>query len=140
MRRVVKRLLAEANRLYFRSEPGIARLPADARPGIFAARHCYDAIGRNLSRSGYDSVSTRAYTTKWHKLGLLGLSILRAGAVSVLPENPVIYAPPLPEVAFLVEAAAHPERSRAGWGDNVLSVLTQLENRERNKRGLAETA
>jgi phytoene synthase len=140
MRRIVKRLLAEANRLYFRSEPGIARLPADARPGIFAARHCYDAIGRNLARSGYDSVTTRAYTTKWHKIGLLGLSVLRAGAVSVLPENPVIFAPPLPEVAFLVEAAAHPERSRTGWGDNVLSVLTQLENRERNKRGLAETA
>ena len=33
MRRIVKRLLAEANRLYFRSEPGIARLPADAPPG-----------------------------------------------------------------------------------------------------------
>jgi hypothetical protein len=31
-------------------------------------------------------------------------------------------------VAFLVEAAAHPERARTGWGDNVLSVLTQLEN------------
>jgi phytoene synthase len=48
IRRIVKRLLAEANRLYFRSEPGIARLPVDARPGIFAARHCYDAIGRKL--------------------------------------------------------------------------------------------
>jgi phytoene synthase len=48
----VKRLLAEANRLYFRSEPGIARLPVDVRPGIFAARHCYDAIGRKLMRNG----------------------------------------------------------------------------------------
>jgi hypothetical protein len=43
-------------------------------------------------------------------------------------------------VAFLVEAAAHPERARTGWGDNVLSVLTQLENNERARRGLAETA
>jgi phytoene synthase len=140
IRRIVKRLLAEANRLYFRSEPGIARLPVDVRPGIFAARHCYDAIGRKLMRSGYDSVTTRVYTTKSHKMGLLGLSILRAGAVTVLPESPVVFAPPLEEVAFLVEAAAHPERARTGWGDNVLSVLTQLESRERARRGLAETA
>ena len=67
--------------------------------------------------AGMTASAPAAYTTKWHKLGLLGLSILRAGAVTVLPENPVIYAPPLPEVAFLVEAAAHPERSRTGWGD-----------------------
>jgi phytoene synthase len=69
IRRLVKRLLAEANRLYFRSEPGIGRLPADVRPGIFAARHCYDAIGRKLMRSGYDSVTTSAPTprsgTRW---------------------------------------------------------------------------
>jgi phytoene synthase len=60
--------------------------------------------------------------------------------VTVLPESPVVFAPPLHEVAFLVEAAAHPERTRTGWGDNVLSVLTQLESRERARRGLAETA
>jgi phytoene synthase len=139
IRRIVKRLLAEANRLYFRSEPGIARLPVDVRPGIFAARHCYDAIGRKLMRNGYDSVTQRAFTTKWHKVGMLGLSVLRAGGVTILPESPVIFAPPLDEVAFLVEAAAHPERARTGWGDNVLSVLTQLENNERARRGLADT-
>jgi phytoene synthase len=140
IRRLVKRLLAEANRLYFRSEPGIGRLPLAARPGIFAARHCYDAIGRKLMRGGCDSVTTRAYTSKGHKIGLLGLSVLRAGAVSILPESPVVFAPPLEEVAFLVEAAAHPERTRTGWGDNLLSVLSQLESRERSRRGLAETA
>jgi phytoene synthase len=32
IRRIVKRLLAEANRLYFRSEPGIARLPSRRAP------------------------------------------------------------------------------------------------------------
>ena len=41
---------------------------------------------------------------------------------------------------FLVEAAAHPDRSRTGWGDHVLAVLTQLETRERDRRGLAEVA
>jgi hypothetical protein len=30
-------------------------------------------------RNGNDSVTTRVFTTKSHKMGLLGLSILRAG-------------------------------------------------------------
>src|SRR6056297_3786135 len=106
VRRLVRRLLAEANRLYFRSEPGIKALPLAARPGIFAARHCYDAIGRQLARKGHDSITQRAHTTGRQKLGYLGLSILRAGWVSVVPQSPVIFAQPLDEVAFLVEAAA----------------------------------
>ncbi len=112
LRRIVRRLLAEANRLYIRSEAGIKALPLAARPGIFAARHCYDAIGRNLARNDHDSVSCRAYTTRTQKLGLLGLSVVRAGMVTVFPTNPVLYAKPLPEVAFLVEAAAHPDTAK----------------------------
>ncbi|MFW5655136.1 MAG: 15-cis-phytoene synthase [Roseicyclus sp.] len=140
VRRMVRRLLAEANRLYFRSEPGIARLPFAARPGIYAARYCYDAIGRKLGRAGHDSITCRVFTTRKEKLGLLGLSLLRAGATVLTPQSPVLFAPPLPEVAFLVEAAAHPDRGQTGWGDNLLAVLTQLEMRERDRRGLAEVA
>jgi phytoene synthase len=140
IRRMVKRLLAEADRLYYRSEPGIARLPVAVRPGIFAARHCYDAIGRKLKRAGYDSVTTRVHTTKGHKLGLLGWSLVRAAAVTALPQSAVIYARPLDEVAFLVEAASQPDASKTGWGENVLSVLTQLEARDRTRSGLAEVA
>lgn len=140
MRRLVRRLLAEANRLYLRSEAGIGALPLSARPGIFAARHCYDAIGRNLARAGHDSVSARAYTTRAQKLGLLGLSVLRAGVVTVFPTNPVLFAKPLPEVAFLVDAAAHPDASKSGWGESVISVLSQLEARDRAQGALARTA
>ena len=53
IRAMVRRLLAEADRLYHRSEAGVKGLPIAARPGIFAARHCYDAIGRKLARGGY---------------------------------------------------------------------------------------
>jgi phytoene synthase len=130
IRRLTRRLLAEAHRLYLRSEPGIGRLPASARPGIFAARHCYDAIGRNLARQGHDSISARATTTRGQKLRLLGLSVLRAGWVSVAPESPVIYARPLDETAFLVEAAAHPARDTKGWGLPVLTALSQLRARD----------
>jgi phytoene synthase len=137
---LVKRLLAEANRLYYRAEPGIARLPLSARPGIFAARHCYDAIGNRLKRSGHDSVTRRAYTTKAEKLGLLGWSLIRAGTVSLFPQSAVIYAKPLDEVAFLVEAAAHPDPAKKGWGENVLSVLSELEAKDRSRRSLAGAA
>lgn len=140
VRRMVKRLLAEANRLYFRSEAGIKALPPAARPGIFAARHCYDAIGRQLARNGHDSVTTRAFTTRRQKLGLLGWSMVRAGAVTVFPQSAVIYAKPLPEVAFLVEAAAHPDAAKTGWGENVLSVLSHLESCDRTRPALARSA
>ncbi|MDG4646907.1 phytoene/squalene synthase family protein [Roseibacterium sp. SDUM158017] len=137
IRRIVKRLLAEADRLYYRSEAGIGRLPLAARPGIFAARHCYDAIGQQLKRNGHDSVTTRAFTTRTQKMGLLGWSIIRAGAATALPQSAVYYAKPLDEVAFLVDAAAHPDRSRTGWGESVLSVLSQLEARDREDESLA---
>jgi phytoene synthase len=140
IRGIVRRLLAEADRLYHRSESGIKALPLGARPGIFAARHCYDAIGRQLARGGYDSVTRRAYTTRGQKLGLLGWSVIRAGVVTILPQSAVIYAKPLPEVAFLVEAAAHPDVAKTGWGENVISVLSQLEAKDRAQDGLAQTA
>jgi phytoene synthase len=140
IRSIVRRLLAEADRLYHRSESGIKALPFGARPGIFAARHCYDAIGRQLARGGYDSVTQRAYTTRRQKLGLLGWSMIRAGVVTILPQSAVIYAKPLPEVAFLVEAAAHPDVAKTGWGENVISVLSQLEAKDRAQDGLAQTA
>ena len=140
IRRLVQRLLAEANRLYYRSESGIKALPLNARPGIFAARHCYDAIGRRLAKRGHDSVTTRAFTTRGQKIGLLGWSLLRAGTVTVFPQSAVIYARPLPEVAFLVEAAAHPDAAKSGWGENVLSVLSQLESRDRTRPALAQSA
>ncbi len=139
IRRIVRRLLAEADRLYQRSEAGIKGLPLAARPGIFAARHCYDAIGRQLARNGHDSVTRRAFTTRGQKIGLLGWSMIRAGAVTILPQSAVIYAKPLDEVAFLVSAAAHPDSAKSGWGESVISVLSQLEARDRAQDGLART-
>lgn len=126
LQRMTRSLLAEANRLYLRSEPGIGRLPLSARPGIFAARHCYDAIGRKLAGMGHDSISQRATTTSGHKMRLLGLSVVRAAWASVTPESPVIYARPLEETAFLVNAAAHHAPNANGWSDPLLSVLSQL--------------
>ena len=85
-------------------------------------------------------MTRRAHTTRAQKLGLLGLSVLRAGVVTVFPTNPVLFARPLPEVAFLVDAAAHPDTSKSGWGESVISVLSQLEARDRAQDALARTA
>lgn len=129
VRGMVKRLLAEADRLYRRSEAGINVLPLQARTGIWAARLIYAGIGGQLRRQGYDSISMRARTHGRQKLGWLMQAALRTGGSVVMPKSPVIYARPLDEVAFLVDAtcrnAAQPSRTRA-----VLDVLAELRARE----------
>jgi phytoene synthase len=134
VRRMVQKLLAEAHRLYIRSEPGIAKLPFKARPGIFAARNIYDGIGKEIRRAKFDSISQRAHTSGRQKIGWIGRAMLQTGFATILPYSSVLYAKPLPEVAFLVEAAAHP-RKELGWGESVLNVLAQLEAKD---RGLLE--
>lgn len=134
IRDMVARLLAEAARLYRRADPGIRRLPFTARPGIFAARYCYNAIGRNLADLGHDSILHRAFTTKGQKMRLLGGAMVRTVMVTVFPETPLIYAKPLPETTFLVEAATTSYPAHAGWGDDMLSILTHLTTRDRTPR------
>jgi 15-cis-phytoene synthase len=130
IRQSVARLLAEADRLYQRSEAGIPALPRVCRPGIYAARHIYDGIGAEVRRAGFDSVTQRARTTKGQKIGWLGLSMMRAGVSLAMPRSAVLHAAPAHEVAFLVAAAArHPVRRPRS--DTLLQVLSQLEARDR---------
>ena len=112
---------------------GVRRLPLDCRAGILAAGHVYAAIGHQVARAGHDSISRRARTSAAHKAVLLAWSGLQAAAISVLPASARIHARPVPEVAFLVEAAAQ-RRPQAGRSEALLRVLAQLEARD---RGLA---
>lgn len=130
---VTRRLLDEAQALYLRSEAGLAGLPLSCRPGIFAARHIYAGIGGAVARQGYDSVTRRARTSTGQKLGWLGLSLLRAGASTLLPKSAILHAPPQPEVAFLVEATAV-QQARFSRSDAVFAALTQLESRDRTQK------
>ncbi|MBE0412793.1 15-cis-phytoene synthase [Yoonia sp.] len=129
VRQMVKRLLSEADRLYLRSESGIDALPLQARTGIWAARLIYAGIGRQVRKQGYDSISMRARTSAAQKLGWVAQSTLRTGVSMIMPRSAVIYAKPLDEVAFLVEAASRarpdPRRSTA-----VLDVLAELRARD----------
>lgn len=130
IRGLTKRLVMEANRLYFRSEPGIPALPIGCRPGIWAARLIYSGIGREVAKMEYDSISARARTSKSQKIGWL----MRAGVHSafsvVMPQSAVLYAPPLPEVAFLVDAAAHARPHSRSVA--LLDTLASLEAQRRS--------
>lgn len=132
VRRMVKSLVMEANRLYYRSEAGIAALPKSCRPGIYGARFIYAGIAGRLTAMDYDSVSERARTSKTQKLGWLAQSVARSGVSMVMPQSPVLFAKPLEEVAFLVDAAARkttPDRS-----DSLFEALAALEVRRQSDR------
>ncbi len=132
-----RRLLKEAARLYNRSEAGVKALPVTCRPGILAARHVYAGIGGHVRKAGFDSVTRRARTGTGEKIALLALSLAQSGWLSVMPRSAVLYASPLDEVAFLVEAAAHAD-DRAAWpgrAETLVTVLRQLEHRDRAMRG-----
>ncbi|MCA3440186.1 MAG: phytoene/squalene synthase family protein [Rhodobacter sp.] len=131
--RLTRRLLAEAEGLYIRAEAGIAALPLDCRPGIFAARHIYAGIGRAVRRNGFDSITRRARTGRAAKVGWLALALGQTAATVALPRAPRLHAAPAPETAFLVAAAARvpPTRGRA---EALLSVLAQLEAQDRRRQ------
>lgn len=135
LQRLTRRLLGEAKALYIRSEAGVPALPFTSRPGIYAARHVYAGIGGAVARLGHDSISARARTTAGQKLGWLGLSVLRSAVSAVLPNSAVLHAPPLAEVAFLVDAAAR-KQARFSRSDALFSALAQLEAKDRSRRPL----
>jgi 15-cis-phytoene synthase len=130
IRRVTARLLARADRLYQRAGAGVPALPWACRPGIFAAGAIYAGIGGAVARNGHDAVTMRARTTRPQKLGWLMLSTLRSGATLVMPRAATLHAPPEPEVAFLIQAAARTAPARAR-SDALIAVLAQLEARDR---------
>ena len=132
VRLMVKRLVMEANRLYYRSETGIAALPRSCRPGIYGARFIYAGIAGRLSAMEYDSVSSRARTSKAQKIGWLAQSVLQSGMSMVMPQSAVLYAKPLPEVRFLVDAAAR--RVEPSRSETLLEALALLEARRQSDR------
>lgn len=112
IRDATRRLLDHADVLYLRADAGIGALPAEVRPAIRVARALYAAIGDVVRERGHDSVSARAFTSTTDKvrlaaeaLALEGRSSLRAGIGA--RERAALYAPPLPEAAWLCGPAPH---------------------------------
>lgn len=146
LRRVVARLLAAAERLYLRSEPGIGMLPAGCRPAIRAARLIYAEIGRAVEANGLDSVGPRARVAGGRKAALLARAAWPAGRSPGAAA--IAAAPPLPETAYLVEAVSRhpapmPVRGLPPWWDiagqavRVLDLIEALEQRDAFRRSAA---
>lgn len=137
IRLLAKRLLEHAERLYVRSEAGVRKLPLGSRPGILAARHIYAAIGRDTARHGYNSIDRRARSSSTEKLLLLLRSFGQSSLMSVMPQSAVLYAEPLDEVAFLVDAAESVGDARKSWGDGrsgaLVAILASLEQQDRDR-------
>ncbi len=134
---MVRRLLAEADRLYARARPGVALLPRSCRPAIHAASRIYREIGVEAAKAGFDTVNRRVVTSKSRKLALAGAAVMDA-FFSTGAED----AAPLAEVRFLVEAAPKgpvPDTPPPWWRvdedwDRVATILYDLEMRERAVR------
>lgn len=141
LRSVIARLLEEADRLYRRSESGIAALPLSCRPAILAARLMYAEIGAEIARNGHDSISRRARVPASRKATLLA----RAAGAALRPVQDEPSLPALHEVTFLLDAVAmhapRPGPSRwaapAQWWNldarfgRVLDIFENLDERER---------
>lgn len=130
IRHAVQRLLKEARALYIRCDPGIERLPLRSRGGIFAARHIYAAIGTRIEEAEFDSITRRARTTKVQKLGFLGLSTLRTGISVIMPKSPRVYAKPLEETRFLIDAATEGQPAPEGRSDRLFHIMANLKQHD----------
>jgi 15-cis-phytoene synthase len=135
--RVIERLLAEADRLYAHGECGVRALPRDCRAAIQAARLIYADIGAVLRRKALDAIAQRAVVGKPRKLWLLA----RASTATVLaPGHPMDWAnerAPLPEVAFLIHAAASHELPARTVTQRVVRAVALFERQVQRQRGTA---
>jgi phytoene synthase len=135
---VVKRLLAEADRLYRRAECGVIHLPRDCRPAIQAARLVYAEIGRALEQAGLDSVTGRAVVRRSRQLSLLAM----AGAAWWRPPGHPIaagaHAAPLPATRFLVEAAISPDLPGRTFYQRTLRMLSLFERQAQRRSNWAD--
>lgn len=139
---IIDRLVDEAEQLYRRSAAGIDELPVECRPAIHAARLMYAAIGREVSRRGGDSVSSRAVVSGRRKLFLLAEAVFAATRRKGETTQTV-----LPEAAYLLEAIARHDQVHGVAGDplargtlferelsRVLGVFERLERLDREGR------
>ena len=143
---VIGRLLAEAETLYSRSDPGLSSLPSACRPGMYAARLLYAEIGHEVERRGFDSVTQRAVVPWQRKARILADAVAAARR-----QAPNSDAHGLVESEFLLEAfapralaqAAPAEtlRERTRWPsieDRVAWLVDLFERLERRDRAAAD--
>lgn len=144
VRGLAKRLLRAADDRYASAVAGISALPASCRIGIMAALLIYRAIGDEIAKAGYDSVTRRAHTSKGQKMRLLAAATGRVGLQFVSPQSAVLHRQPHRSCRFLVDAAARTQQSGAlqARAEALVDALAQLEATKRARRPdlIADTA
>lgn len=133
--RVVARLLSEADRLYDRALTGVAGLPVDCRPAIRSAAFVYREIGREIRKAGYNSVDTRAHTSRRRKGELIAMATL-----TPFPLRPPMADPPDASTAFLVKIAASPEPVEPRTVDAKLGRMLEIIGNARERQQQAHLA
>ncbi len=139
---VIERLLAAAEILYARSDPGIAALPKPCRPGMYAARLLYAEIGHEVARRKFDSISQRAVVSWQRKARLLADAAVAATRAAEAPS-----LDSLEEADFLLDSipasetldpptAARERRPRVD--DRVAWLVDLFERLERRDRALGD--
>lgn len=122
---VVERLLQIAKEIYMRGMTGVVDLPTSCRPGIRAAGMVYAEIGEKVRENGFNSVDERAFTSKGRKLGLMLKSAGNPFDLTACDQSPA-----LPEVAFLIEAAASENDEPFGDGEWLINLFSEMEQRD----------
>jgi phytoene synthase len=136
---IVQRLLHAADTLYARATAGIAQLPASSRLGIYAARALYAEIGREVERSGCDSITRRAVVSDRRKLQVLVRTMVTPRDWA--PAAQLAALGQINATRFLVEAVAatpvremqtlRPIEERVVW---VIDLFARLERRDQLQR------
>lgn len=141
---LVRRLLAEAERLYARAENGIVLLPPDCRPAIRAARLIYAEIGADLLRHRADPIARRAVVRDRWKM-VLAFRAYAPLSGEIAARRRRTGNEPLLANRFMIDAigAASPQRALPHfpplWWDvsgHVLPVLSIIERLEWAERRL----
>ncbi|MEE4662191.1 MAG: phytoene/squalene synthase family protein [Halieaceae bacterium] len=132
---IIERLLQEADRLYARSEAGIASLPRGCQPCVMTARLLYAEIGEEVRRRHHDAIASRAVVSPARKCRV----VAGLGRLGKLPLDQ-LDAPALPETRFLLDAvAASPlpavsGEEPAGKVEWMMDMFAELQRRDQLAR------
>lgn len=121
IRAVTKRLLDLSDEFYSCALSGVAALPIKCRPAIRSAAFIYRAIGNEIKKNSYDSISHRAHTSRRRKIELIARAT--AAPLALVPARS---DSPHPSVAFLVDAMATREKPEIRTIDQKADRMIEL--------------
>ena len=68
------------------------------------------------------------------------ISLARSVGTTLMPRSALIHAEPLPETAFLVNAAAARAPIAADWSDGILATMAGLKSRDQERNAALASA